>query len=46
MRHIGYCEWVYNTFTWNSRRRIESQERATFEVSMAENVKAEKRLEI
>ena len=44
MRHIGYCEWVYNTFTWNSRRRIESQERATFEVSMAENFKAEKRL--
>ena len=46
MRHIGYCGWVYNTFTWSSRRRIESQERATFEVSMAENVKADKRLEI
>lgn len=43
MRHIGYCEWVYNTFNWNYRRRVESQERATFEASMAENFKAEKR---
>lgn len=42
MRHIGYCEWVYNTFNWNYGR-VESQERATFEASMAENVKTEKR---
>lgn len=21
----GYCEWVYNTFNWNYRRRVESQ---------------------
>lgn len=43
MRRIGYCEWVYNTFNWNYRRRVESQERATFEASIAENFKAEKR---
>lgn len=44
MRHIGYCEWVCNTFNWNSGRRVESQERATFEASMAENFKAKKDL--
>lgn len=34
MRYIGYYEWVYNTSNWNSRRRVKSQERATFEASV------------